>query len=282
MGETAADNRFVTVSGGDILPDMHIGRLPCRTPAEAANMVAKIIAYEQEDSAPGWTWRSLFVADNADAAGDFADLSDTLIDQSFPTSNEAHRVYLGLTHADAGAARTAILSTIDRGCLLVNYFGHATHARWAQENLLDIPAIGSLGNGDRLPVMVPMTNLEGYFVHPSPIASDFSCLAESIVRAPGRGAVASWSPAGLAVAAGHDTLVEGLFDAVFAGGMHQLGPATTQAKIHLFGAGSGHLDLIETYTLFGDPALALQVADDLVFADGFETADVARWSGSAP
>jgi hypothetical protein len=282
MGETATDNRFVTVSGGDILPDMHVGRLPCRTPAEAAEMVAKIIAYEQDDSANGWTWRSLFVADNADGAGDFEDLSDTLIDQSFPTSNEAHRVYLGVTHTDVGAARAAIINAIDRGCLLVSYFGHATHAQWAQENLLDIPAIGSLGNGDRLPVMVPMTNLEGYFVHPSPVAFDYSCLAESVVRASGRGAVASWSAAGLGVAAGHDTLVEGLFDAVFSDGIRRLGPATTQAKITLFGTGSGNLDLVDTYTLFGDPALALQVADGLIFADGFETADVTRWSGPAP
>ena len=29
--ETAADNRFVTVSGGDSLPDMHVGRLPANT-----------------------------------------------------------------------------------------------------------------------------------------------------------------------------------------------------------------------------------------------------------
>jgi len=282
MGETAADNRFVTVSGGDILPDMHLGRLPCRTPAEAAEMVAKTIAYEQGDSAHGWTWKSLFVADNADAAGDFADLSDTLIDQSFPTSNEAHRVYLGVTHTDIGAARTEILDAVDQGCLLVSYFGHATHNRWAQENLLDIPAIGSLSNGDRLPVMVPMTNQEGYFVHPSSIASDYSCLAESIVRAAGRGAVASWSATGLGVATGHSILAEGLFDAVFAGGMRRLGPAATQAKILLFGAGSGYLDLIDTYTLFGDPALALQVFEDLVFADGFETGDVSRWSRSQP
>ncbi len=282
MGETAADNRFVTVSGGDILPDMHVGRLPCRTPAEAADMVAKIIAYEQDGSASGWTWRSLFVADNADAAGDFADLSDTLIDRSFPTPYEAHRVYLGLTHTDVGAARAAILSTIDRGCLLVSYFGHAAFNRWAQENLLDMPAIDSLNNGDRLPVMVPMTSLEGYFVHPSPIASDFSCLAESIVRAAGRGAVASWSAAGLGVASGHDILAEGLFDAVFVDGIRRLGAATTQAKIRLFETGGGHLDLIDTYILFGDPALALQVADGLVFADGFETADVAEWSASSP
>ena len=33
IGETAADNRFVTVDGpNDILPDMHMGRIPAQTP----------------------------------------------------------------------------------------------------------------------------------------------------------------------------------------------------------------------------------------------------------
>jgi hypothetical protein len=281
MGETAADNRFVTVSGGDILPDMHVGRLPCRTPAEATAMVAKIIGYEQNAAAQGWTWRSLFVADNMDAAGDFAALSDSLIDQSFPATNEPQRVYYGVTHTDIGDARAALLSGIEEGCLLVSYIGHAGQNAWAMENLLDIPAIDSLGNGDRLPFMVPMTNQEGYFIRPSPVAFDYSCLGESIVRASARGAVASWSPTGLGVATGHQVLAQGLYDAIFSAGMVEIGPATTQAKIDLFGGGSD-LELIDTYVLFGDPALELQLAEDMFFADGFEVGDVGRWSGSVP
>ncbi len=47
IGETATDNRYASVSGGDILPDMYIGRFPVRTPAEAQMMVDKTINYEQ-------------------------------------------------------------------------------------------------------------------------------------------------------------------------------------------------------------------------------------------
>jgi hypothetical protein len=33
IGETAADNRYVSVSGDDFLPDMALGRLPVNTPS---------------------------------------------------------------------------------------------------------------------------------------------------------------------------------------------------------------------------------------------------------
>ena len=78
-------------------------------------MADKIIGYEQAPATHGWTWRSLFVADNTDSAGSFPDLSNDLIDQSFPASNEPRRVHLGVTHADPAAARSEILAAIDRG-----------------------------------------------------------------------------------------------------------------------------------------------------------------------
>ena len=31
LGETAADNRFVTITGNDLVPEMHLGRLPANT-----------------------------------------------------------------------------------------------------------------------------------------------------------------------------------------------------------------------------------------------------------
>jgi hypothetical protein len=278
MGETAADNRFVTVVGADILPDMHIGRLPARTPAEAGAMVAKIIGYDQVTSTERWTWRSLFVADDADTGGAFPDLSNDLIDQSFPASNEPRRAHLGVTHGDPASARAAILAAIDGGSLLVSYFGHAATTYWAQEHLLDTVAVATLSNADRLPLMVPMTSLEGYFVQPSPSGSDLSALAEVVVRPSDRGAVASWSPSGLGVATGHLELSRAFFEAIFGTGTHRIGPAATQAKIRFFGSGVGHLDLVDTYTLFGDPATVLRINEDLVFACGFESGDLTRWS----
>ena len=82
IGETAADNRYVTVSGGDTLPDMYIGRLPVNSAAETTAMVTKIMAYEQDPLQGDWNTRLTFVADNADSGGNFPVLSDAIADHS--------------------------------------------------------------------------------------------------------------------------------------------------------------------------------------------------------
>ena len=46
-GKLPVDNRFVAVSGSDILPDLALGRFPVKTPAEAGAMVANTLAYLQ-------------------------------------------------------------------------------------------------------------------------------------------------------------------------------------------------------------------------------------------
>ena len=47
IGETAADNRYVSVDGpSDFMPDMAIGRIPAQTAADVTAAVTKILAYE--------------------------------------------------------------------------------------------------------------------------------------------------------------------------------------------------------------------------------------------
>ncbi|MGD2147789.1 MAG: C25 family cysteine peptidase, partial [Anaerolineae bacterium] len=59
LGEVAADNRYVAITGDDILPDMRIGRLPVSSPAETAVVVDKILAYEENPPPGDWVWRSV-------------------------------------------------------------------------------------------------------------------------------------------------------------------------------------------------------------------------------
>lgn len=259
MGETAADNRYVCASGEDIFPDMHLGRLPVKTSTEADVMVGKIVNYEQHPPAGDWNQHLLFVADNPDSAGDFRALSDTIADHYVPAPYTTQKVYYGIPpdYDTAGETRVAIIAAINEGRLLVNYIGHGSTQNWATERLFGLGNISSLTNAERLPLMAPMTCLEGYYIHPSPAGRDYSSMGEGIVRALGKGAIASWSPTGLGVADGHDFLNKGLFEALFFNGLTQLGPATTQGKLYLYTNTGGYRDLLDTYLLFGDPALAL-------------------------
>ena len=256
--ETATDNRYVTVSGDDILPDMFIGRLPVQTSAQASTMVNKILNYEQNPPGGDWNKSVLFLADNADAAGDFATLSDDIADNYLPSSYTPQKVYYQITHPTVGGVRAALFDAINEGRLLTNYIGHGAGRLWAHEGLFKVEDIASLNNDGKLPMMLPMTCMEGFFHYP-----DFPCVGESIVRAEGKGAIASWSPTGFGLAAGHHYLNQGFFTAVFTDNIAEIGTATYLGKLKLYtetgGEASPFRDLMDTYVLFGDPFMKLNL-----------------------
>jgi len=76
--ETAADNRYVTLVGDDILPDMMLGRLAVNNTEEANAVIDKIMTYENAPPAGDWRQQVLAVTDNPDNAGNFYLISDNL------------------------------------------------------------------------------------------------------------------------------------------------------------------------------------------------------------
>ncbi len=252
--ETAADNRYVTLVGADTLPDMMLGRLSVNTPVEAGIIVNKIINYEQSPVPGDWLQQILAVADNADSAGDFAQESDGLVACCVAPPYQVQKVYYGITHLTTADARAAILSGINSGKIIVNYIGHASSTFWAGEVLFSTTDVPLLTNGGKLPVVLAMTCRDGYFILPDPYSSDREALGEVVTRADGRGAVASWSPTGLGLTTGHDYLDRGFFNDLFRGARGTVGQATAAGKLNLWSSGNS-LDLLDTFLLFGDPAL---------------------------
>ncbi|MGB3903823.1 MAG: C25 family cysteine peptidase, partial [Anaerolineae bacterium] len=267
VGEADADNRYVCVSGDDILPDMHIGRLPAQTAAQASAMVSKIINYEQNPPEGDWKQQVLFVADNPDDAGDFRLLSDDIADNHLPSPYAPEKVYYKISpYTTGGAVRDAIINAFGTGRLFINYVGHGSTSYWASEKFVTRDDVASLPDSQKMPMMLPMTCLEGYFIRPSPPGEDWSCLGESLVRAEGKGAIASWSPTSAGLSGGHHYLHQGFYDAVFVDGVHQIGPATLLGKLNLYyNAGGDHRELIDTYIVFGDPALTLTIQHYMMF-----------------
>lgn len=263
FGETATDNRYVSVSGGDILPDLYIGRFPVRAPTEAQTMVDKTINYEQNPPLGGWNAYQTFVADNADIGGNFPVESEWIINTYVPSTYTVDRIYYGVNYNTPSAARAALQAVINQGSLLVHFAGHGAMQQWASEKLLLVSDLPALTNGSKLPFILPMTCGEGYFVWPSPSGKNYSALGESIVRINGRGAIASWSPTGFGLGSGHALLDDSLFNNLFNNLQTQIGYLTTNAKYELYANSSSYYDLIETYLLFGDPALRLQILPNL-------------------
>ena len=76
--------------------------------------------------------------------------------------------------------------------------GHGAVQYWAAERLLKLADIDRLTNNRNLALMLPWTCYDGLFDYPG-----YPSFGESIVRAEGRGAKASWPPSGLGLPAGH-------------------------------------------------------------------------------
>lgn len=252
IGETAADNRYVTLVGEDRLPDMMLGRLAVNSGAEASAFVDKTVAYEQgppED----WQQQVLAVADDFDGRYDFAAMSDDLLACCLPEPYQAERVYYTVTHPTVDGARAAIQDAINAGVLVVNYIGHAASTQWAGEGLFKAADVSGLTNAGKYPLVLPMACMDGYYVYP--FATN-ACTAEVITRAQDKGAVASWSATGYGEPGGHRYLDQGFFNALFQDEVETVGAATAGGKLDLWASG-GNLDQLDTYLLFGDPALRL-------------------------
>jgi hypothetical protein len=245
---TVSDPELGAVNGEDSLPDLAIGRLPATSLAEANTLVQKLLAWE--DSGQGLSGRAALVADNPDLAGDFeADVDD--IAASFLQGREVSTLKLA---ALGGGTRAAIRDALDSGLSLLSYVGHGGAAVWASENVWNSWDAPSLQAQSQQPLLVTMNCLNGYFVAPG-----YNSLAESLLKAEGRGAIAGFSPSGLSLDGPahqyHRALV-----AELTGGQHErLGDALLAAQAAYARAGLMP-ELLEVYHLFGDPATRIGVS----------------------
>jgi hypothetical protein len=249
-GETAADNRYAAVVGDDILPDVMLGRLPVSSLGETGDAANKIVLYEREPSPGDWNARHVFVADLADEPGNFRWPLDEVHEDYVRDPWVGVKVYRD--ELSEGAARQGILAAWRRGALLISYMGHSSWHQWGKEALLHVEDVPALENGQRLPVLLSMTCFTGFYHHP-----EYATLDEAMVRHSTGGAVASWSPSGLGLQSGHRRLLDGFYRAALQDSTVRLGHAVLAAKLDLHAQTEAYDELLDTYHLFGDPAMVL-------------------------
>ncbi len=257
QGEVDSANLLTTIVGDDPLPDLHIGRIPVNTPQEFQNVIDKIITFEQTLSQP-WQLNNTFIADNIpDSGGNFPDMADYIISQYIEPYFNPIRIYENdfgctkLTPENCSEVTAKIFDTLNiTGTLFTTYIGHASIQYWSGESIFVPSDISALNNANKLPVILSMDCLDGYWIHPLTQPS----MAEVFLRTPNVGAAATFSPTGLAVGLGHLALMDGFYKTVYQDGAWEMGAATLGAKIALYEAGFFR-DMLQTYTIFGDPAL---------------------------
>jgi hypothetical protein len=268
-GETASDHRLAELNGDEAptLPDLHIGRLPVSSVSQTQAVVAKIVSYETDPPLGTWNSRVLFVADNDDQGGTFADVSDEVYDDWVSPELSKSRIHLNENpdepheydpddSTQVEAARTAVLRGFQAGQLVINFFGHASHSQWMTENVLHRDNTAELQNGGRLPVVLSFTCYTAAFQH-----LPYAPLDERLVLEPGAGAVAAWGSTGDGVLPGHRRLAQGFHREIADSTVTTLGIATYagQAELYRPGAWPANQSMLDTYVLLGDPAMPLGI-----------------------
>jgi hypothetical protein len=237
--ETASDDWLVDFDQNGH-PDLALGRLPVRTEAEAAAVVAKLVSHR----VPG-TPIPLVVVSGKTNESDFNPDGKRLL-AGFPAATE--RTHVSTDELGPAGAKDVLFSFLQKQSGVVQYFGHGAVELWAN-GLLD-NADGELLAATRPSVFVPLTCLNGFF-HDVYTES----LAETLLKIPDGGALAVWASSGLTFASEQAVVGHAFTQSLLVGGT-TLGEAAIAAKA------AASLDVRKTWTLLGDPSMRVSIQQD--------------------
>jgi hypothetical protein len=249
------------VDNNDYL-DIAIGRIPVKTPAEAQNIIAKIINYQSNSSLGNWRNEVTFIADDEDGNLHLKDAEAvaTYVDTTYKAYN-LNKIYFDSYQqvSIAGGSRypdvkDAINRKIFSGTLIMNYIGHGGINGLAYERVLDATDVATWNNMDKLPLFVTATCELSKFDDPA-----ITSVGEQILLKPNGGGIAMVTTLRLVFASANRTLNENFFKNIFEplsnGNMPTMGEAITKVKNNIL-ASSDDTNL-RKFVLLGDPAVRL-------------------------
>jgi peptidase C25-like protein len=236
--ETASDDWLVDFNN-DGLPELAIGRLPARTASEAQTMAAKIVGYDSQ--APV---ESLLLVSDLNDTYNFRGASEAL---QAVIRGQMKTETLQRGEADDQTMRARLIEAINNGQRVVNYAGHGSVGLW-RGNVLTGADVSSLNNAKRLPLMMLMTCLNGYY-HDAVVES----LGERLLKSDRGGAVAVWASSGMTIPEAQAVMNQEAYRQLFSGQRLTIGEAIMRAK----GAVSNR-DVRRTWILLGDPTTRLR------------------------
>lgn len=260
QGLIPTDHALALLDDNDPLADVAIGRIAAATLPEARAAVDKIINYEQNHADPAaWSQSLLFVADDADAAGNFCG-ANRAVGDSLPSTWPQHHLCLpdGTTADDVALLQAAMYQQVNQnGTFLLNYRGHGSIQHWGSgggATILSVAAENSsLGAwlNDRPTVIISADCLDGHFAWPG-----VPSISETLLTLAHRGTAAHWSSAGLGTDAEHTRLHRAFYDALQQPDTITIGDAIMRAKTSYYQSGA-HPSILYAFTLQGDPAMPL-------------------------
>jgi hypothetical protein len=246
-GETGSDV-IMTQVNGDPWPDLAIGRVPARTIEQVESFVSKTISFERNSPLSEWNRSILAIADGQEPR--FKSDAISFINH-FPEDYQSQFI---APEPGFEGANQEIRSEIENGKLLTAYFGHGSINMWGKDSLFNTDDIADMTNVDRQSLILNFTCLTGLFTHPTE-----ESMAESLLLNPNGGAVAVLAPTSPTLPTDQTFLSDALIEAMFQEHTARLGDILLYAWRKVPTNSESAVDVMQTFLLFGDPALLLPV-----------------------
>jgi hypothetical protein len=243
--------------------DIGVGRIPARSATEAKTMVDKIIRYHTKQSLGAWRNQTVFVADDRDNNLHLTDAESNAVSAmaTNPLYNQdkiyfdAYPVVSGSGGARYPVVNDAIVSRVFDGTLILNYTGHGSYQRWAEEAVLTQEELKRFNNPDKLPLFITATC--DFAPHDDPVKNS---LGAEILTGSSNGAIALLTTTRVVFAFSNrqinDSYLRTALERGNDGKYLTLGESIRIAK-NLTMQNTGDVVNNRKFTLLGDPAMRL-------------------------
>ncbi len=259
--QVRGDDSYARIVGTGAFPDVEIGRLSARNPAELRAIVDRVVRYETELPGGPWLARHLFVADDE---AEFPEVSDKIIANDLGPGTIPDRLYLHtFDYCDyprlpgrkrSTAATNALLRELSAGVFFANYFGHGGPNVWSHERLLHLRDLPYIDHGPREPVLLIASCDTAWIDYPvEPVKTS---LGEYLQRDPKGGAISIWAPIAGTSSFEHRFVLGRYYDGYFHAGHRRTGALSLYSKIgYLLDRTTSYVT--NQYLLLGDPGMRL-------------------------
>jgi hypothetical protein len=237
----APSDEMLADFNNDGIGEIVLGRLPAQTRDEADEMVQKIIAITPM-SREEISGRGIHFVSDDNLGYNFAAASRNIASR-IPANVAVN--YLDRTTQPSDVLRNDIISRMNSGAAIVNYFGHASTLAWTSASIFRTVDAQSLFSPKRPTLLVSLACLNGDYT-----LFGTQSLAEAMMKRSQGGAFAVWAASGWNGAAEEEMMGRDFYQRVFNG--MTLGEAAREVK-SLYPT----MDMRRTFIFFGDPTQKL-------------------------
>ncbi|MCB0280952.1 MAG: type IX secretion system sortase PorU [Calditrichaeota bacterium] len=254
-----SDNSEVQTS---ISPSIAIGRIPVENSLDAERMVEKLRIYKENPVKDGWQTTLTLVADdnitsnNTDEGWWHQPQAEGIARRSELSKFNINKIYISGYEGIPGGrgvlkpkATQELIDRINRGTLIVNYFGHGSPTTWAHETLFNFERdYNKINNEAKFPLIIAATCDFGIFDNPNDVS-----FSEALVWKENSGAIAVVAATRLVYSTENERFTNSFYRNLFPDGA----PSEPLGKALIKAVKSTSNVNDQKYHLLGDPSMTL-------------------------